>query len=50
MKSKEIQPIVEYLLLNRHNNIPHLFFLCIFGISVIYLKELTVMIERKKTT
>jgi hypothetical protein len=47
MKSKEIQPIVKYLLSHRHN-IPHLFLLCISKKSVIYLKQLTIMIQKEK--
>ncbi len=47
MKSKEIQPIIKYLLSHRHN-IPHLFLLCISEKSVIYLKQLTIMIQKEK--
>lgn len=48
IKSKEVESSAQYLLLNRHIKIPHLLCLCIFKISVIYLKELTVIIEIKK--
>ncbi len=47
MKSKEIQPIVKYLLSHRHN-ISHLFLLCISEKSVIYLKKLTIMIQKEE--
>jgi len=47
MTTKEISPIVQYLLSNR-KKLPYLFLLCIFEISVIFLKKINAMIERQQ--
>ncbi|CAF3845704.1 unnamed protein product, partial [Rotaria sp. Silwood1] len=47
MKSKEIEPIVEHVLLNRSSKTHYLFFLCVFDISVMHLKRLTVILEER---
>lgn len=42
----EIQPIVEYIFVNRRY-IPRLFSLCLIEISPIYCKQLITMLEKK---
>ncbi len=45
--SKEIEPIVHYVLFNRHNML-HLYFLCLFEVSVMYVKKLIELFEKQK--
>jgi hypothetical protein len=45
--TNEIPTIVQYLLSNRRD-LPYLFILCIFEISIIFLKKINAMIERQQ--
>ncbi|CAF3396094.1 unnamed protein product, partial [Rotaria sp. Silwood2] len=48
IKNKEIKPTMEYILLNNFNNMLNLCFLCITDINMIYLKQVTKLIDNKK--